>query len=192
MAKIRTMSKGQIFSVTTEVDDTLLEKMRQSPDLASQAIMEGAKYFHSKLLPQHFKSGAFAKYGYARRGVKYVKSKRGIPNLISPPSSGHSGSMRRELLAMSSYRRTRGVELRMSARVLNLAPSMPQNSDDRVVKMPGKKGHVYPNMKREIKVVTPDEKKDIALVVRAKLNQLYAPAAANLPQVGASNSGVNP
>ena len=192
MAKIRTISKGQIFSVTTEVDDTLLEKMRQSPDLASQANAEGAKYFHSKLLPQHFKSGAFAKYGYARRGVKYVKSKRGIPNLISPPSSGHSGSMRRELLAMSSYRRTRGVELRMSARVLNLAPSMPQNSDAMKVKQPGKKGHVYPNMKREIKVVTPDEKKDIALVVRAKLNQLYAPAAANLPQVGASNSGVNP
>ncbi len=74
--------------------------------------------------------------------------------------------MRSDLQAKAQFRRIgTAMELKMSARVLNLATSMPENSDDLYVKHRNKSKRGYPNLKREIKAITDDEREALAQVV---------------------------
>lgn len=169
-----TISKGRMFRITVSVDDARLKAMRRAPELAQQALAAGAEYWHSGILPRHFEIGASAKYGYAPRGSKYLKDrkKQGKPPLV------YSGSMRRDLKKFSAIKSgSSNVELRMSARVLNFAPAMPQQSSDLFVKH--KSGHGYPNTKREIKLITEEEREAVATVVAADLARSLDPSQSN-------------
>lgn len=165
-----TISKGKMFACTTVVDDTMLQAMKECKGNAEFALQAGAEFWHSGILPKHFVKGAGAEYGYAPRSSSYLKQsgKRGKPALV------FSGSMRRELLGRSAIQRVgSSVNLKMYARALNLAPSMPENSDD--LKIRHKKRGLYPNLKREIKAMTPDDKERVASVVAAELEFLFRP-----------------
>ena len=137
--------------------------MKRAPELANDAMLASAQYWQSGILPGHFKGGAGAKYGYARRSAAYLKRKGGKPSLVN------SGSMRSDLVKRAAFKAAAGsVEVKMFARVLNLAPTMPQNSDDLYVhQRPKKKGGAkvpYPNMKREVKIVLDEERETMATV----------------------------
>lgn len=165
------ISKGKLFSVTTAVDAARLRQMRRAPDLAAAAMRAGAEYWHDHVLPRHFQSGAHAKYGYALRAMNYLKNRRktGKPDLV------FSGTLRHDLAAAAAYRQAAqgSVELRLAARVLNLAPTMPQHSGDLYVRH--KNGRGYPNLKREIKAITDAEREAVAEVVKAELERSMAP-----------------
>lgn len=162
------VSKGQVFRVTLAISDVRLQQMAEAPSLAAEAMQAGADYWHSKILPRHFDKDARGRYGYAPRSRYYSrnKAKGQKPDLV------FSGSLRRDLRARAAYVIGKGsVELKMTARVLNFVPNMPQNSADLYVKQRNGKG--YPNMKREIKEITDEERAVIAAVVKAKLTELF-------------------
>lgn len=164
----KTIAKGRLFSVTTEVNDDRLRAMRDAPELAEKALIAGADYWHTGILPKHFEKSAHSVYDYADRSKAHNKRKQGRPDLV------FSGSLRRDLKAKASFQRVgQGVNLKMTARVLNFVPRMAENSLDRYVKH--KKGRGYPNLKREIKAQTPQDREDVASVVTSTLESLFAP-----------------
>lgn len=169
-----TISKGRVFRVTTTVDDDRLRAMRKAPEATADAQRVGAEYWHSGILPKHFKAGAGAVYGYAARASKYLRDrkKQGKPSLV------YSGTLRADVLARVAIKVMAGggVDARVSARVLNLAPTMPENSLDLYVKH--KNGRGYPNLKREIKTMTDDDREYVAAVVAYQLELAFNPAAA--------------
>lgn len=163
-----TIAKGRMYTVTTAVNDGLLAAMRKAPDSATDAMEAGADYWHRGVLPEHFKKGAHQKYGYADRAISYLRQKNGKPDLVK------TATMRRELIARADIKRQSGsVQLKMQARVLNLAPTMPQNSDDLYVKHKNKSKRGYPNLKREIKIILLDEREDVAQVVAWHLQNSF-------------------
>jgi hypothetical protein len=165
---MKTVSKGKLFRVTTVIDDDRLKQLRKAPEILYAAVEVGAEYWHSRILPGHFESGASGKYGYAPRSLAYIRRNKGKPSLV------HSGSMRNDLTARAQFKQTAGsVELKMTARALNFAPQMPQNTADLYVV--SRKGRGYPNMKREIMVVLEDEREAIAEVVTRELEQKFKP-----------------
>jgi len=166
-----TIARSSMFTVYTTVNEERLKQFRRSPEICLRAMQTGANYWHTGILPEHFKKPASAMYGYARRSTAYLKS----PKKGSKPDLVQSGSMRRELLARAEFRAMRtGVELRMHARILNVLPNMPQNSLDHFVRQKvGKKLRNYPNLKREIKVVTQVEAELIAQIVTAEIERLF-------------------
>jgi hypothetical protein len=155
-----------MFRVTVALDDERLAVFRKAPDLCMKALQAGADHWHTKILPRHFNSEAHGKYDYAQRSRDYLKSKHGVPDLVS------SGSLRRDLKSTASFVEGGSVmELRMHARVLNFAPAMPENSFDRyVTQRKAGRGVGYPNMKREIKAITDDEREAVAQVVAGVLD----------------------
>ena len=64
------------------------------------------------------------------------------------------------------------VTLKMTAKVLNFAPRMGENDQDLYVRH--KNGRGYPNTKREVKAMTPDERDAIAAVIVNNLNRAFA------------------
>lgn len=169
MKNTTTVTKGQIFSLTVAWPDEFVESMRNSPELADKAVSVGADYWHTKILPEHFKSSAHGRYGYAQRSHNYLKSKHGKPDLVA------SGSMRRDLLANASFKRTaNGIEMRMFARALNFAPNMPENSFEPRINHTGKRRKSsYPNLKREIKAVTDVDREMVAAVIARQLEIFF-------------------
>jgi len=161
------ISKGAMFRVSLTVNDELLASMNNVPEIAERALLRAAQHWQEKVLPEHFKHGAAGKYGYVQRTVKYVKQNHGKPYLV------HSGSMARDLKARAAFTtRKDAIEVRMFARVLNFAPSMPQNDDRLKVshsRKSGKAGADYPNTKREIKVILDDEREALAVMVVREL-----------------------
>jgi hypothetical protein len=160
-------SKPAMFSVHVEVSDRRLKQLKAAPDLAQQSLIVGAEYWHDGILPDHFVKGTQAKYGYAPRSRTYLKQNKGKPLLV------HSESLREDVKSNYGYV-TNGkaaVTVTMRAKVLNLAPAMPQNSGDLYVKH--KNGRGYPNLKREIKVVTEDELEAITEVTQADLAERF-------------------
>jgi len=164
-----TISKGRMFRVTTTVDDARLKQMRDAPNSAARAVQDGAEFWHSGILPIHFKIGASSRYGYAARAVSYLKDRRknGKPPLV------FSGSLRKDLTARAAFKvgAQASVDVKLSARVLNLAPAMPENSADAYVKH--KNGRGYPNLKREVKAMTDDDRENIAIVTAASLERSF-------------------
>lgn len=151
--------------------------MKKAPDVAAAAMQAGAEYWHDGILPEHFKTGASAKYGYAPRAVNYLKSrgKSGKPPLV------FSGSMRKDLTSRAIYKQLAGgaIDVRMFARVLNLATNMPNNSPDLYVRH--KNGRGYPNTKREVKVLLEEEREAIADVCVKHLQAAFDPAGDTIP-----------
>lgn len=165
----KTISKGRLFRVTTEVNDERLKAMKKVPEATAAALQAGADYWHTGILPLHFKSDAHGKYGYAARSRNYLKQrgKRGKPDLV------FGGSMERDLTSRATFKQAGSfLELRMTARVLNFAPAMPQNTLDHYVKH--KNGRGYPNLKREVTVVIEGERETIATVVAGSLEKSFA------------------
>jgi hypothetical protein len=164
------ISNGRLFRATVAIDDERLEQMRQSPLVAQTALIAGAEYWHTRVLPQHFQVGASMRYGYAPRAIKYLKNrnKAGKPPLVL------TGSLRRDLQSSASFRAASksSIDLRMSARVLNLARTV-ENSADLYLKH--KNGVGYPNLKREIKAITDEEREAVAEVVTATVERLLGP-----------------
>lgn len=168
-----------MFRVSVEVADDRLKAMTAAPELSAAAIQAGADYWHTGILPKHFEAGAGAVYGYAARSITYLKDRRksGKPSLV------FSGSLRRDLKARAAFK-TSGkttVELKMTARVLNFVPNMAQNDQDYYVKHKNSRG--YPNLKREIKLMTDDEREAVAAVTTKQLALSFDPAAAPTPTV---------
>lgn len=159
-----TISKGKMFSVVSAIPDAFLAALKAAPDIAEKALGAAADYWHTGILPKHFEIGASQKYDYAPRGPKYLKDrkKRGKPPLV------YSGSLRHDLKARAAIKTTgkTGVELKMFARVLNFARTL-ENSPDKYVKH--KNGVGYPNLKREIKAVTDEEREQIANVIQDQI-----------------------
>lgn len=166
-----TISKGRMLRVTVAVDDDRLKLMRRAPELAAAAVQAGAEYWHSGILPKHFRGGAASVYDYASRSLTYLKDRRkaGKPPLI------FSGSLRRDLTARAQFKVAAGssIELKMQARVLNFAPAMPANSLDSYVKH--KNGRGYPNLQREIKAVTDADQAAVAEVTQGELARSFDP-----------------
>ena len=166
--------KGKMFSVFVAVDDDRLAQLAKAPEIADAAMTAAANYWHTKVLPKHFEPGAHDKYDYAARSKAYLKKKAGRgPDLV------FTGSLQRDLKAKASFMATRkglGVQLKMSARVLNFAPVMPANSADYYVKIGVKaKGKSYPNLNREIRMLTDQEHDAIADIVTSELERAFAP-----------------
>ncbi len=149
--KEKTISAGQMFAVTTTVDEGRLEQMKKAPEIAQQVMAKVAFTWHSGLLPKHFLQSAHGEYGYAQRTRAYLRRKGARPDLT------WSGAMKAELLAKASAvkKGKSGVELKFGARVLNFVPNS-ANPLDMFVKLAN--GNNYPNTKREIKMVTDVEK----------------------------------
>jgi hypothetical protein len=150
--------------VTVEVNDGPLKAMRAAPELAESALQSGADFWHKKILPRHFEKKAHDVYGYARRAINYLKNraKGQKPDLV------FSGGMRRELGGFAAFRKSgKTLELKMTARALNFAPRMNENDESLYVQH--KNGRGYPNLKREIKAITDDERAEVAEVVTGVL-----------------------
>lgn len=180
-----TISKGKAFRCTVAVDDDRLKAMRAAPELAEKALMAGADYWHTGILPKHFERGASGTYGYAPRSPTYLKSKgkSGKPGLV------FSGSLRRDLRSKAAYRQVgKSVELKMTARILNVVPNMAENSPDLYVKHKNKTKRGYPNLKREIKMLTEDDRAAVAVVARDTLAAALDPAS-NTTTIGPPSPG---
>jgi len=163
-------TRGTLFRITVEVDERRLSQMRRAPELAQAALQAAADFWHTGILPEHFTGKAHARYGYAARSISYMKSskKRGKPDLV------FSGSLARDLRARASFsQKSTSVELRMTARVLNLVPRMAENSTDIYVQQKGGRG--YPNLKREVKAIIDSEREQLAEVVAAELEKAFGP-----------------
>ncbi len=167
-----TVTKGRIFRVTVAISDVRLQQMKDAPSLANQALQAGADWWHSNVLPAHFRKDAHGRYGYAERARAYLKQKRGKPDLV------YSNSMARDLKGRAAFKQIAGgaVELKMTARVLNFVPNMAQDNQDLYVKH--KNGRGYPNLKREVKAITPEEKESVAQVIVRQLEELFGPERA--------------
>lgn len=161
-------TRSQLFAVTVAVDDERLRALKRTPLLIQEAMGQAADLWHSEMLPEHFKRGARGKYGYAKRSKRHERKqrKRGQSDLV------YTGAMRSEL---KSYRIVplgkSSIRLKMHARVLNLVP-LPQDSF--VHRVTRADGSSYPNMKREIKVVLPEEREQLAEHVAYLLEDSYA------------------
>lgn len=174
------ISKGQMFTVSTAIDDERLKKLKRTPEIIQEAILVGAEYWHANILPQHFKKDASPRYGYAQRSKDYLRKKGTKPDLIM------SGSLARDVKGRATFKTMRtAIELKMHARVLNLVPNMPQNSADHYVRIKSKDGmRNYPNLKREIKIVTAGEAEAVAKVVVAELERRLSSEQAYYPTDG--------
>ncbi len=167
------ISKGKMFGVTISVDDDRLKRMKGAPQAAAAALVAGATYWHTGILPKHFDEGANRRYGYAKRAIAYLKrkGKAGKPDLV------YSGSLRNDVTSASSRRfviNGQGVRLAMYARVLNLCPTMSEKDADYYV--PRRGGTSMPNLKREIIQITDDEREAVAAVVTRELELAFAPS----------------
>lgn len=169
-----TVSKGRLYSVTVEVSDERLRAMRDAPELAEKGLMAGADFWHTGILPRHFQRSAHSTYDYADRTKKYKRRKRGAPDLVN------TGAMAAELMGRAAFQRVgKAVNLKMYARALNFAPSMPANSSDHYVmhgSRRGRRGAKYPNMKREIRAFTEAEREQVAEAIAQRLESLFDPA----------------
>ena len=162
------ITKGQMFRVTVVADTRHLKAMGECKELANDGFMAGTRWWHDGILPRHFKPEAHFRYGYADRAWSYVKQKGGKPDMVL------SGSMRDDLTTRATYQQSsNGVKLRMFARVLNLVPNIPDNSDELKIRHRGNKR--FPNLKREVKVVNKDEREIISTVVAATIEAGLTP-----------------
>lgn len=167
----QTISEGRLFRVTVAVDDERLKAMRKAPEAAAQAVQAGAMYWHTGILPEHFKPGNGAKYDYAERSPTYLKAR----NKAGKPLLVFSGSLRKDLSSRAAFKIGGAlvVEMKMTARVLNFVPNMQENNPDKYVKH--KNGRGYPNLKREIKAITGAEYDAVSEVVTRGLEKSFNP-----------------
>ena len=176
-------TRGRLCTISIETDDRRIDQMKHAPDLAEKALQAGADWWHTHILPLHFQHSAHGKYDYARRSHKYLlqRRKQGQPDLVC------SGKMREEMKTKASLKTAgRGsntvIELRMWARALNLIPNIADTNLDRYVTHQRRRGQRgsqktrdYPNLKREIKAITDEEREALAQVICDELAKLFGP-----------------
>ncbi len=170
-----TVTQSQAMRATVEIPDELVRAMKRSPEIAAEALQKASNYWHEKILPKHFERGAAARYGYAKRSVRYLQRKQRHGNAPPLQFDASRPVMKNDLVARAQFKMTKNtVELKMFSRVLNLVPTLPENSMDHYVKQKG--GRSYPNLKREIKAITEDEREALATVIVAELERAFSPA----------------
>jgi len=173
----RQISTSRLFRVTTEVSDDLLKAMKSAPDLARAAIMDGAKNWHDDILDkQHFIRSAHDRYDYAKRSLKYIKRKKGLPDLYF--TGGLKSDLNRNAIYIPAS--NVGVSVRMYARVFNLIKgNMPEKNPDKYIMVGprktsrGKTRKAYPNLKREIHRFDEADRQETADVVHASLDKEF-------------------
>ena len=124
------------------------EALRSSiPAASKDALAAAGLHWHRKMLPGHFKEGAYSKYGYKQRTLGYVKRKR--------REQGHNKPMvwkgqLRDALTRQAIVRVVGKTATVSmtaARALNFS---------------GRSG--YPDMRQEVAAITDGEMQELARV----------------------------
>lgn len=170
---MKTIAKGRIFSVTSEVSDEHLKMLRKAPEFVREVYESAALDWHANTLPKHFERSAHGRYGYVERTKGYLKTKGSSPDLQSPVKSGHSGAMKAELTGKAQVRKlgVAGVSLKMTARALNFAGSDAVTS--LALKVKNSAGNMYPNMHREIREVTAEEEQGIRTLCETRLAVIY-------------------
>jgi len=91
--------------MTLTINTDVKQIARRFPNLLAESISTAIKNWHQQVMPGHFRSGAFSKYGYARRVPRYLASrkKRGKPPLV------YSGQSRRMLSLPMSIVKSKGT-----------------------------------------------------------------------------------
>ena len=160
---------ADLFKVYVEVNEDRLKALKKAPEIVERAFLVAADYYHTKILPQHFKKDAASRYDYARRSMDYLKRQGGKPALIN------SGRLRADMISRARFQATKtGITISMSARVLNLVPRMPENGLNHYVQLSNStKG--YPNIKRELKAMTEEEEQTIGEIIAAELDRAFNP-----------------
>lgn len=163
---VKKVSAGQMFAVTTVVDEAMLDRMKRAPELAQQTMQDAAFQWHSGILPEHFKRESHGRYGYAARSQAYLKTKGASPDLM------RTGAMKAELLSRATAKKkgTAGVELRMTARALNFVPNSGNPFDVKILRNDGKH---YPNMKRELRELTDEEAASLKGYIEGRLFRVF-------------------
>lgn len=118
-----------------------------------EAMVEGAEYWHTNMMPQHFTSGAAAKYNYAPRTRKYMRRKASkMGHQRGLEYSGHS-----RMQAKEDYNiRGGSIAGRPSGTVSMSMPSY-------FVQHP--KGSTFIDKPAELTRTTSDEERELAGVV---------------------------
>jgi hypothetical protein len=177
------ISNAAMFRVTFAVDEGILRAMKAAPDLASQAIQKAAEDWHDKILPNHFKKEAHSLYNYAERSPSYLRQsfKSGKNDLV------YRGGLAHDLKSRASYQigAQLSVSLKMSARVLNFVPRMAEN--DQSLKVTHRDGRSYPNLKREIKAITPAEQEALAQSITARLEAAFTGLSTSISRSAATS-----
>jgi len=153
------VTRSSMFMISLSVNEEILRALKNSPEIAAEGMQLAADYWHENFLGRHFQKFSGAKYGYALRNSQYKKQarKKGKPDLVL------SGSLQRDLESRAAIRKTsRSVELKMHARVLNFVPNIQQSNI--AMRVRHSNGNMYPNIKREVKVMVSPE--------RAKLSDI--------------------
>ena len=171
---MRFASKGRIFGMVTDIDDDLLKRLKSSPEILRRANEDGARYWHANFLPGHFLPEAFTKYGYAPSRRRQPKRLR-TSHFAKQRHLVVTGALRDQMTARISQltATATGVVMKLRATTLNFVPNMPDQSQELYVKQ--SHGRLYPNLKREVKVLLDPERQALAAVVRkSALDQLNA------------------
>ena len=167
------ISRSKLSRITVTINDDLVDAMRRAKEIAQGAMEEAALYFHEKILPAHFRHGAAERYGYAKRSIAWLndKRKRGKPYLFA------TGGMYRDLKSRAAVKKQgSAIELRMSAEVFEHAPKMTNSDDNPQVRKSGNSvSRDFPNMKRELRIVLPEEKEALAVVIAANMKLAFRP-----------------
>ena len=151
---IKSTTKG---NCKVEIDEDRLAAIAGTDMLTKfplSALRAGAQYWHTGILPKHFYPSAGSNYRYARRSVKYESDSR----KANKPDLVYSGTLRRDL--ESKFRVIEGkksIKLKMFSNVLNLSGA----NRAKYGKMP--------NLKKEIRAVTKEERTAVARVVETEL-----------------------
>lgn len=119
------------------------------------AIEAGLKHWHARILRRHFEPGASSRYGYKKRTRRYDATKLRRFGHTTPLV--YSGAMRHELL-MRTPRITgthRAMTMRLRARALRFSAQAAYKN--------------YPDMRAEVRAMTPDEEAEIVGVIEKSL-----------------------
>lgn len=160
---------GGPFAVTVAIDEAWLERLKETPEILLGVMQQTAQYWHDNILPRHFTREAHSRYGYASRTTPYERRKGGRPDLY------WTGSMKRDLETNVQYiEGSKQVRLKMSARVLNFVPNMQESDVNLYVKQDkmlkgSKVRKTYPNTKRELRILLPEEHEELSSFARLKL-----------------------
>ncbi len=164
---MKKIARSAMFAVSIEVNDYFLRSLKKTPEIIAEAMKLGAEFWHDNFLEEHFQRGAYGKYGYAKRSFKYLtrSNKKGKPYLVL------SGSLQRDLKASFAIKENaQSAELKMRARVLNFVPNMANSA---ALQVPHLNGKMYPNIKREVKVILPAEMEQLTKVITKHMIRRY-------------------
>lgn len=162
------ITKGQLFSVVLVFNENFLKALKRAPEILQEGVMKAAQYWHARMLPKHFTRGAGKKYGYGDRSRSYMKRKGNKPHMV------FSGALERQSTSNAEFKPSRtGVATKMRARSLNFVPNTAHSS---AMQVRLSDGRMYPNIKREMKIVIVDERVQLANIVEKFVRQKFKQA----------------